>query len=70
MNDTWYILKDDTTGPNGRTYRVREGILETHLYGVGWVESYFQSFDRLKSYVLRDSSRSLKVTDKKMRERG
>lgn len=69
VTNLWYILHDDTTGPNGRTYRVAGSVLETHVAGIGWVESYFGSFARLKAYVLRSSSRQLKVSDKEMRTR-
>jgi hypothetical protein len=51
----WYVLHDDLTGPNGRTYRQSYDVygeyLEMYIGGKGWVASNVPNLASLQKYV-------------------
>lgn len=69
MSDTWYVLHDDYTGHNGRTYRVAPDGLECWAANRTWIKSAFADIQQLKDYALRTTAR-IYVTKPRKRQEG
>lgn len=65
MTETWYVLHDDYTGPNGRTYREGPNGLELWSKDRTWIMSGFGSLSLLKRYVLNCNAALYVIKPKK-----